>query len=43
MCGNFFKQFFENLKNHHGNSIYQKIHLIFGISYIFKVATTKIS
>jgi hypothetical protein len=38
------KLFLKNLKNHHGNTIYQNIHLIFEISfYTFKVATTKFS
>ncbi len=38
------KLFFENLKNHHGNTIYPKIHLVFEINfYTFKVATTKFS
>ncbi len=38
------KLFFENLKNHYGNTIYQNIYLIFEISfYTFKVATTKFS
>ncbi len=33
--------FFKILKNHHGNTIYEKNHLIFEInSYTFKVATT---
>jgi hypothetical protein len=39
---NLFKLFFENLKNHHGNTIYQKNCFIFEIgSYTFKVATPK--
>ncbi len=44
MCGQSLKIIFWNLKNHHGNIIYQKNHLIFEInSYNFKVATTKFS
>jgi hypothetical protein len=40
----FKKLFFENLKNHDGNTIYQKKKIIFKISsYTFKVATTKFS
>jgi hypothetical protein len=36
--------FFENLKNHHGNTIYQKNCFIFKISsYTFKVASKNIS
>jgi hypothetical protein len=38
------KLFFENLKNHHRNTIYQKNCFIFYISsYTFKVITTKFS
>jgi len=38
------KLFFEFLKNHHGNTIYQKICLVFEINfYTFKVVTTKFS
>jgi hypothetical protein len=40
----FLKLFFENLKNHHGNIIYQNVHLIFEINfYAFKIAITKFS
>jgi hypothetical protein len=36
--------FVKFLKNHHGNTIYQKVHLILEInSYTFEVATTKFS
>jgi hypothetical protein len=39
-----FLNIFENLKNHHGNTIYQKNYFIFEInSYAFKVGTTKFS
>jgi hypothetical protein len=41
---NVFKLFFENLKNHHGNTTCQKKCFIFEInSYTFKVTTTKFS